>query len=101
MKADISLQQDTALLVDKRDLCLFRYWESEESLPLRSAMLMAQSVVHDAVPEVKGTVRAELAECGIKYTDCTCITSLDLKGQLPSIVVNLMLLLSLCKSIYR
>lgn len=121
------------LLVDKRDLCLFRFWESWDMddngenqkenekeqenttgpspsassfAPLRRAVLMAQSVEHEAVPEVKGSVRAELAECGyfmqegitydsrgnaVRYCDVTYITSLDFKGMIPKVIVNLML----------
>ena len=59
--------------------------------------------MHEAVPVVKGTVRASLMECGYLmrqgkdedgtlYTDVTYINSLDFKGQIPPSFINVILM---------
>lgn len=93
-------------LVSGRDLCLFRYWQSEKdssSSGLKRSMLVAKSVKSEAVPETTGNVRADLMECGYlmqegedsdgkRFTNCTYISSLDFKGDIPPQMVNLILM---------
>lgn len=92
-------------IVDKRDLCLFRWWATEhatQARPMRRVVLVAQSVEHGAIPEVSGSVRADLMECGYlmeegkagtgTFTDVTYINSLDFKGSIPASFTNIVLM---------
>jgi hypothetical protein len=91
------------LIVSQRDLCLLRFWQTTScNFFGRRAYLVCRSVEHEAVPEIKGTIRAELMECGYylqegtvggaRFTDVTYVSSLDFKGSVPPVFSNVVLM---------